>query len=172
MPLIDSMGGGFPYTSYLLQSYILLMCFYALSGGNSILTATVGETVILGPSDISFDENGDEVRWFYNESKLIMYSNKTSVIRDGKYKPDSRRYKLNIERLEVCDFGNYTLHINNTHNNRNQTYLFMLIINAAYHSTAAPAGGLLSYVSSSDSLQYCNYYVHFVILIAQYYVFT
>nr|AYF58468.1 glycoprotein vIgFam9 [Elephant endotheliotropic herpesvirus 1B] len=170
MPLIDSMfGGGVPYTSYLLQSYILLMCFYTLSGDNWILTATVGETVILGPSGISFDENGDEVRWFYNESKLIMYSNKTSVIRKEKYKPDSRRYKLNIERLEVCDFGNYTLHIN-THNG-NKTYRFMLI-NATYHSTAAPAGELLPRVSSSDSLQYCNYYVHFVILIVQYYIFT
>nr|AYF58493.1 glycoprotein vIgFam8 [Elephant endotheliotropic herpesvirus 1A] len=144
--------------------YILLMFVYTLQGDTlNVITANIDKTAIFGPSGVTLNPQS-EVIWFYNQSKLIMYYNSTNVkYYNTSARHDSRPYRVNIPRVKSEDSGNYTIQIKG--NGKTETHYFMLIINSTIvHNTPAP----LQDTSSYTSLQLCNYYIHFVIIVTQY----
>nr|AYF58557.1 glycoprotein vIgFam2 [Elephant endotheliotropic herpesvirus 1A] len=151
-----------------LGCYILLIYFHTLQGNSCIERVHVGGSVIFGPNVPNFTDQHNEVRWFYNYFKLIMYWNKTYLIYNGtNAKHDSRPYKVHIGNVKPEDAGNYTIQITDWNKRENKTYDYMLLVT---NRTLRDSPTVAQQMSLSSSLHSCNCYIYFMVIIEYLYL--
>nr|AYF58476.1 glycoprotein vIgFam2 [Elephant endotheliotropic herpesvirus 1B] len=167
---VTNLNRFFFFISSQLGCYILLIYFHTLEGDSCIERVHVGGSVIFGPNVPNFTDQHNEVTWFYNHFKLIMYWNKTYLIYNGtNAKHDSRPYKVNIGNVKLEDAGNYTIQITDWNKRENQTYDYMLLVT---NRTLRDSPTVAQQMSLSSSLQSCNCYMYFVAIAIEYLYLT